>query len=218
MEAHRLGDPNGYAVVWREAGGPVLAGRLELGVDGLRLKGSGPRGLLAQRRLEYAGLAEIRIGREPVERLNGLTSLILDRQGAPPIFVAALESPGTVFELGDVLAELAAERASKPSSVTVVVPIKRGARERALRLIEAGPPFDPEEVSLARHRVFLTEREVVFLFEGEHARRAVEKLARRPSVWKVAAAWRDCLAGAPRIAEEVYSWAGTQRQAAGAGA
>lgn len=215
MSALHLGDreeypvPAAYAVVWREADGPVLAGKLELGVDGLSLKGSGPRGLLARRRLDYADLTEIRIGREPSERLNSLTSVILERHAAPPIFVAALESPGTVFELGDVLAELASERASKASCVTVVVPIKRGAQERALRLIEAGPPFDPTELSLERHRVFVTEREVVFLFEGEDARRAVEKLARRPSVWRVAAAWRDCLAGAPRVAVEAYSWAGS---------
>lgn len=115
MEPIRLGDPNAYAVVWREAGGPVLAGKLELGADGLRLEGSGHRGLVARRRLEYADLAEIRIGREPAERINGLPSLILERGAGQSIAVAVLESPGAVFELSDVLANLTAERATGAS-------------------------------------------------------------------------------------------------------
>lgn len=93
------------------------------------------------------------------------------------------------------------------SRVVVVAPLKEGARETARLLIEEGPPFDPGATSLVRHHVYLTDREVVFAFEGPEARATVERLVGDPGVWKAATAWRDCLAGRPRIAEETFAWA-----------
>jgi hypothetical protein len=90
--------------------------------------------------------------------------------------------------------------------VVVVAPLKEGAQEAARLLIQGGPPFDPAETSLVRHHVYLTEREVVFVFEGPDAKTAVEALVGDPGVWKAATAWRDCLAGRPRIADEVFAW------------
>jgi len=92
------------------------------------------------------------------------------------------------------------------SSVVVVAPLREGARETARLLIESGPPFDPGSTALTRHQVFLTDREVVFVFEGVEARSAVEHLVGDPGVWKAATAWRECLAGRPRLAEETYTW------------
>jgi hypothetical protein len=92
------------------------------------------------------------------------------------------------------------------SWVVVVAPLREGARETARLLIESGPPFSPEGTSLTRHHVYLTDRDVVFTFEGPDARAAVEKLVGDPGVWKAATAWRECLAGRPRIAEEIFAW------------
>jgi len=195
-----------YAVVWREGDIPLHTGRLELGATSFVLEGSGPRGAVARRRIPYDDLREVRIGRAPEERINGRPSVILDRLLGPPITLGALDGPGAVFELGDVLAELASQKAARSSGVAVVAPIKRGARERVLELVRKGPPFDPARVPLERHRVFVTDREVVFLFEAPDAARAVGELARDPSVWKAAVAWGECLAGPPRLAEEEYSW------------
>lgn len=95
--------------------------------------------------------------------------------------------------------------------LVVVVPLKDGARARARELLDAGPPFDLEGTALDRHDVFLTEREVVFVFEapGEAAR--LELPADDPGLWKAAAAWRECLAGRPRKAEVAFTWERTSR-------
>ena len=89
--------------------------------------------------------------------------------------------------------------------VVVVAPLKDGARETARLLVESGPPFNPEGTSLTRHHVYLTDKEVVFAFQGPDARAAVEGLIGDAGVWKAAVAWRECLAGRPRIAEEVFA-------------
>jgi hypothetical protein len=71
--------------------------------------------------------------------------------------------------------------------------------------VRQGPPFDPG-TRFKGHQVFVGEREVVFVFEGEDVRQAVQGLASRTSVWQAATAWRDCIGGTPRIADEIYSW------------
>lgn len=93
------------------------------------------------------------------------------------------------------------------SRVAVVAPLKDGARERARTLVEQGPPVDLSATSLERHTVFLSDREVVFVFEGPEAKKTVELLAGEPGVWRAATAWQECLAARPRIVEDVYSWA-----------
>src|SRR6184192_2585017 len=62
--AETAGMSNDYAVVWRENGGPPQPGRLELEAHALRLEGGGD-----VRRLSFAGMTEMRIGRLPDERL-----------------------------------------------------------------------------------------------------------------------------------------------------
>ncbi len=93
------------------------------------------------------------------------------------------------------------------SRLVVVAPLRQGTRETARMLIENGPPFDPDRTRLTAHEVFLTDREVVFLFEGEDARKTVEELVGDPGIWRAATAWRECLDGRPRLADESYVWA-----------
>jgi hypothetical protein len=93
------------------------------------------------------------------------------------------------------------------SRLVVVAPLKPGARDAARLLIENGPPFDPATTALTAHEVFLTDREVVFVFEGEDARKTVEELVGDPGVWRAATAWKECLDGRPRLADETFVWA-----------
>ena len=44
------------------------------------------------------------------------------------------------------------------------------------------------------------------MFEGPEARSAVERLVGDAEVWQAATAWRDCLAGKPRVAETAFAW------------
>ncbi len=92
------------------------------------------------------------------------------------------------------------------SRIVVVAALREGMRETARLLVQGGPPFDPERTSLLRHDVYLTEREVVFVFEGREARRAVARLVGDPGVLRAAGAWSDCLDGRPRIAEPAFAW------------
>ena len=90
--------------------------------------------------------------------------------------------------------------------VAVIVPLKPGGRETAKLLVADGPPFALEETGIDRHEVFVTDDEVVFVFEGPNPRVAVEQLLGDADVWRAAVAWRSCAAGRPRVADEAFAW------------
>lgn len=199
-----------YAVVWREAGGPRYAGKLELGPTALRLQGTGPEGRLSVVRLLYEDLSAVKVGRGADERIDGRPALVLERRAGGRIDLVSLDGLGIVHELASRVAELTAGKALVVSRFAVIVPLKAGTRDRARLLLDEGPPFDPETTPLERHHVFLTEREAVFLFEGPKAGTVVDRLVADPAVWKAAVAWRRCLGGPPRLAEEAYAWVRTR--------
>jgi hypothetical protein len=92
------------------------------------------------------------------------------------------------------------------SRIAVVVPLRPGARERAVELIEAGPPFPVGDSPLDEHCVYLTDYEALFVFEGPHAREVIEQLIGEAGVWEAATAWRALLDGRPRIADTLFEW------------
>jgi hypothetical protein len=200
--------PRDYAVAWRTGDGPISIGRLELGEEELVLRGSsGPEKL----RIRLDEISAVEIGRGAAERINGNKSLVLERPSCERVLVAAvtaLGGAGLVGELNELLARLRAEPVAR-ARVAVVVPIKRGTAEAARQLVEEGPPFEIEHLGLERHHVFLSEREVVFVFDGESATTAVNTLVRSPDVLRAAVRWRRILAGRPRLAEERFDWART---------
>jgi hypothetical protein len=193
--------PQDYAVVWRTGEGPTSSGRLELGEDELVLHGAESEGL----RVRFDELSSVEIGRGAAERINGDKSVVLERHSCERVLVAALGGVGLQGEITELLARLRAQHAAR-ACVAVVVPIRHGTAETARRLVEEGPPFDIERLGLERHHVFVSEREVVFFFEGESAAAAVDALARSPGVLKAAVRWRGILAGRPRLAEERFGW------------
>jgi hypothetical protein len=197
--------PHDYAVVWRTGDGPTSSGRLELGGDDLVLHESGePDGL----RIPFDELSSVEIGRGAADRINGDKSLVLERPSCERVLVAALGGVGLLGELTDLLARLRAEHAAR-ACVAVVVPIRRGTAESARRLVEEGPPFEVERLRLERHHVFVSEREVVFVFEGDSATAALDALSRSRQVLNEAVRWRGILAGRPRLAEERFGWTRT---------
>ena len=75
-------------------------------------------------------------------------------------------------------------------------------------LLRAEPPFDLEQIAgLERHEVLLTAEEAIFLFEARLGPEALTPLLSDPRLRQVVDAWRDHVAGPPRLAERVYSWA-----------
>jgi hypothetical protein len=94
----------------------------------------------------------------------------------------------------------------KASRVVVVVPVKESAREQVRALVAKGPPFDFPSSGVDAHHVFLTDREAIFVFEAAD-RAALERLSANVDVWAAAEAWREYVAGEPRLGEDAYSWA-----------
>ena len=101
-----------YAVVWRENGEPH-SGRLELGSSELRLLGSGARSRFARLRIPYREVVGVRVGRSPAERLNGAASVILERRSGVPLTIGALNGVGIIFELAEVVRNLAVRNNEK---------------------------------------------------------------------------------------------------------
>lgn len=93
--------------------------------------------------------------------------------------------------------------------LALIARLKPGTEEAAAQLVEAGPPFDPGERGLARHTVYLSAGEVVFVFEGDEVEWIVEEMVYEPAGGAVAAAleaWRELVDGPPRIARAAYAW------------
>lgn len=190
-----------YAVVWSDDGGPPHAGRLVVHDSALELHGDGTEGGLV---VQARAIARAYIARDPRERLRGCPTLVLERRDGPPIRIGAF-GLGVV---GEVLELVAAFSQTVPDQrAVVVVPLRRGGADRARELVAVGPPFDPADVGLRRHDVFVTDREAIFVLEGPEIEATVERLLGDVTVWRRAAAWRSCLGGRPRLAAHVYSWA-----------
>lgn len=94
---------------------------------------------------------------------------------------------------------------STSKSVVVVVPLREGSESRARELAAAGPPFDPQQLPLETHELFLTPSEAIFVFESTPGT-PLESLLDNLDIWAAAAKWRDVVAGPPRPASAAYFW------------
>jgi hypothetical protein len=193
-----------YSVVWREGKGPLARGKLEFLSQRLRLDGMGPA-CATSSEIDYGDLAGVRVGRAASDRIDGRPSLVLERRGGDPLAIASVVEPGMVGELAERLTALRAAGAERRTAV--VVPLVPGSHAAVRALLAEGPPFDPAALGLDRHLVFLTETEVVFVFESWLGASVLEPMLSEPGIWERAAAWHQYLAGPPRIAQGVYSWA-----------
>ena len=192
-----------YAVTWQDGEQLSHSGRLELLPGALALEGSGANGATSET-IEFGDLVEVRVGRARADRLSGRQTLVLERRGRAPVRIASVVQPGIITELAEHLASRLREEGAMSRAV-VVLPLRQGASEQAAQLLRGGPPFDPEDVGLERHHVFLTDDEAVFVFEADNLE-AAERLIGGETFWKAAAAWKDLVAGAPRLAEDSYTW------------
>jgi hypothetical protein len=93
--------------------------------------------------------------------------------------------------------------------LAIVARLKDGTEARAQELIANGAPFDPAEEGLARHTVYISAGEVIFVFEGHEVEWIVDGVVTDPYRWTVSnafEAWRPIIDGEPRIARVAYSW------------
>lgn len=194
-----------YVATWQEDDGSLARGGLTLEQGALLLRGTGEDGRQAARRLPFADLVGVSIGRGLDERLNGYPTLTLERRDGYQVRVS-ISGAGLLWELADLLAELIGGEAKPLEQVAVVARLREGMHERARVLIAEGPPFDPRASGLDKNDVFLTDDAVVFLFEGREIREFVQRLSQDPNLWEAAVDWDACLIGRPQLADVVYSW------------
>lgn len=115
------------------------------------------------------------------------------------------------FDIRHLADEAAAHHPERLHSVVVLLPLREGAAETVADFLAEGPPFDPEAIGLARHRVFLTGREAVFVFESETGLDSLERILAEPDFWTVLPGWEHVFAGEPRIGCAFFEWdAGTE--------
>ena len=90
--------------------------------------------------------------------------------------------------------------------LAVIAKLKPDSEERAAKLIEEGPPFDPSEIGFQKHFVFLASDQVVFVFEGGNLNELVAKARKDPSSTGALRSWEQIIEGMPHVAREMYSW------------
>lgn len=93
-----------YAVLWREGGGPIYAGKAELGARGLRLEGSRHGRHPSFLTIRYEDLAGLGLTRAREECLYGKLTLRLELRRGGAVEIASLNGLGTIRELEERLA------------------------------------------------------------------------------------------------------------------
>jgi hypothetical protein len=88
--------------------------------------------------------------------------------------------------------------------VVLLAALKPGARERALELLEEAANREEHEAVTERQSVFLSDRDVIFLFEGEDARDAVRELFDDPVRSTFLGSWLPLFDGPLHAAYEAY--------------
>ncbi len=116
-----------------------------------------------------------------------------------------------IADVSEKLAALHAHDAHHPDrpvhrSLAVVVPLVEGRCDVVREFLAEGPPFEPREIGLESHKVFLTDREVIFVFETEEGAKAFERILAEPELWDVISSWEHCMSDEPRAATAVYEW------------
>ena len=84
--------------------------------------------------------------------------------------------------------------------------LKPGSAPEALELIRQGPPFDLEGSRLERHMAFMSDDELVLVFEGVHAAEEARRLLQGSPDPKVTDRLGDLIEGEPTLPREVFSW------------
>jgi hypothetical protein len=191
-----------YAVKWREPGGQTYLGRLALGARTLGLVGRGSDGPVINKQIGYEEILGLRIGSRGADRLDGQPALVVERADGRYLVTSAGMGAGIVHEVVDRLADL---RRGALSRATVVVPLQAGALDGVRKLVANGPPFDPSKTALTQHQLLLTEQEAIFVFEAQ-TEEGLAALLSQLDIWAAAVAWRDLVAGPPRLAAVAYAW------------
>ena len=93
-----------YAVIWQEDGFPPYAGKLVVGRRRWS-QGSATGARQSLRRLLYEEIARVRMGCGPPERLEGRSTVVLERRQGAPLRIATVHGVGVTNEVAERIAE-----------------------------------------------------------------------------------------------------------------
>ena len=88
--------------------------------------------------------------------------------------------------------------------VAIVGPLRPDAYHTALELAALGPPFDLTELGVDSQSVFVSEHEVIWIFEGRDVEARLRSLLNDPVTASAAGAWGPLLAETPHLARLGY--------------
>jgi len=90
--------------------------------------------------------------------------------------------------------------------VVLVARLRDGARQRARELAASPLPNDPAADGFRRVAVFLSEKEIVFMFEADSAESIVRRILNDPVQSTAITPWLPLFDGPLRRTEEAYYW------------
>jgi hypothetical protein len=193
-----------FPVVWREGEGAAAVGELVVEREVVRFEGA-RAGRAVEAELRFVDVQNVRVARRAHERLNGRPTIVLDRGSAPPLFVEPVGA-NLLGEIASLLTMLHEEGGRRTEHVAVIVPLRRGNTARVASLVESGPPFELAGTGIRSHEVFVGEHEAVFVFGGPAVHDVLERALREPVLWRTGLAWRNVMAGKPRLLDCSFSW------------
>ena len=90
--------------------------------------------------------------------------------------------------------------------IVVIAKLKPDTHVAAAEILRAGAPYDPGDIGLVRHGVYLSGSEVVFVFEGPDVEHQLSRLLNDPAASAAFAVWAPLLEGTPSAAHELFYW------------
>ena len=90
--------------------------------------------------------------------------------------------------------------------IVVIAKLKPDSHHAAAEILRAGPPYDPADIGLVRHGVYLGGSEVVFVFAGPEVEQQLSRLVNDPAASAAFSAWAPLLDGTPSAAHEIFYW------------
>jgi hypothetical protein len=90
--------------------------------------------------------------------------------------------------------------------IVLVARLRDGARQRAHELAASPLPNDPAADGFSRVAVFLSEREIVFMFEADSAESIVRRILNDPVQSTAITPWLPLFDGPLHRTEEAYYW------------
>jgi hypothetical protein len=94
--------------------------------------------------------------------------------------------------------------------IVVTAKLKHDSHDAAAEVLRAGPPYDPGDIGLVRHGVYLGASEVVFVFEGPDVEHRLRDLLNDPAASAAFGVWGPLLEGTPSVAHELFYWESTE--------